>query len=145
LKPDGYVEVAEVEFKIVSDDDTAGYWFSRSADLLAESCDKLQRPTVTAETARDILETAKFEDVKVATLKQPFGPWPKDERMKKIGAMVLLTANAGTEAYCLAMFTRVLGMSTEDSLEVCRKASAEIKTRIITCGSHCMSSYSFQV
>lgn len=70
--------MAEVEFKILSDDDTAGYWFSRFADLLDESCDKLQRPTVTAEMARDILETAKFEDVKVATLKQPFGPWPKD-------------------------------------------------------------------
>ncbi|CCX09217.1 Similar to hypothetical protein [Tuber melanosporum Mel28]; acc. no. XP_002841796 [Pyronema omphalodes CBS 100304] len=49
--------------------------------------------------------------------------------MKKIGAMVMFTADAGTEGYGLAMFTCVLEMSTEDSLEVCRKASAEIENK----------------
>lgn len=41
----------------------------------------------------------------------------------------MFTADAGTEGYGLAMFTCVLEMSTEDSLEVCRKASAEIENK----------------
>ncbi|CCX14767.1 Similar to hypothetical protein [Tuber melanosporum Mel28]; acc. no. XP_002841796 [Pyronema omphalodes CBS 100304] len=49
--------------------------------------------------------------------------------MKKIGAMVLLTADAGAEGYGLAMFTRVLGMTPEDSLALYQRTSAEIRNK----------------
>ncbi|CCX14765.1 Similar to Demethylmenaquinone methyltransferase; acc. no. Q9RRT0 [Pyronema omphalodes CBS 100304] len=128
-KPGGYFELAECEFTIKSDDGTAGPDFQKYMKLLTEACVKLNRPTVTADMAKDLLDRGGFEDVKVVTLKQPFGPWAKDERMKKIGAMVMLTADAGAEGYGLAMFTRVLGMTAEDSLALCQKTSAEIRNK----------------
>jgi hypothetical protein len=50
-------------------------------------------------------------------------------RMKKIGAMVMLTADAGTEGYGLALFTRVLDMSVEESMAICKGASVDIKNK----------------
>jgi hypothetical protein len=128
-KPGGYFGLAECEFTINSGDRTASPDFQEYMKLLTEACVKLKRPTVTAAMAKDLLDRGGFEDVKVVTLKQPFGPWAKDERMKKIGAMVLLTADAGAEGYGLAMFTRVLGMTPEDSLALCQRTSAEIRNK----------------
>jgi len=48
------------------------------------------RPQVTAALLRERLEKSGFIDVHVVNFKQPCGPWPKDERLKQVGAMVML-------------------------------------------------------
>jgi hypothetical protein len=128
-KPGGYFELAEMEFKTFSDDDTQGENFKRWTNLLAQSCAKIGRPTVDATRVKEILEKGGFEDVQVTTLKQPFGPWAKDERMKKIGAMTMFSSDSGTTGYGLALFTRVLGMSPEEALTICKKATADCRNK----------------
>jgi hypothetical protein len=103
LKPGGYLEVFEMEFRTFSDDDKIGNGFRTYLEYLAEACEKLGRPTVTAERVKQILIDDGLESVQVATMKQPFGPWAKDERMK-IGAMTMFTADSGSTGYGLALF-----------------------------------------
>ncbi|KAI5792664.1 methyltransferase [Pyronema domesticum] len=128
-KPGGWAEVAELEAKIHTDDNTMAPKFEKWMNSVAEACARINRPTWTAAMARELLQKAGFVDVHVETRKQPFGPWPKDERMKKIGAMVMFTADAGAEGYGLALFTRVLNMSAEESMTICKGASADIKNK----------------
>ena len=53
------------------------------------------RPPATAESLREKLQESGFVDVHVATFKQVLGPWPKDPRLKHIGAMALLMSETG--------------------------------------------------
>lgn len=42
-------------------------------------------------------EDAGFVDVVVHDIKQPWGPWPKNPEMKKVGQIMALTAVTGLE------------------------------------------------
>jgi len=61
----------------------------------------------------------------------PWGPWPKDPRMKEIGYWALLNSEYSFEAYGLALFTRVLGMSGEEARELCTRAQRDLKNKHI--------------
>lgn len=98
-------------------------------DLLEKACHKLGRPVVTEDILWTRLESAGFVDVVVQSFKQPYGPWAKDETLKRIGAMVLLAAKSGAEGYSMAMFTRVLGMSAEEAKKACQDCARDIKNR----------------
>jgi hypothetical protein len=49
------------------------------------------------------------------TGKEPLGPWPKDLRLKVVGAMNLFHADTGCESYGMATFTRVQGMDAHEA------------------------------
>jgi len=61
----------------------------------------------------------------------PWGPWPKDPRMKEIGYWALLNSEYSFEAYGLALFTRVLGMTGEEARELCARAQRDLKNKHI--------------
>ncbi|KAF8245526.1 S-adenosyl-L-methionine-dependent methyltransferase [Wilcoxina mikolae CBS 423.85] len=98
-KPGGYCEIAELGLTLYSDDNTKGNNFQR-----LYRCTDCHR-------------------------KATFGPWPKDKRMKSAGAMVMLNAETGSEAYGMAPFTRILGMSIEEATKTCRDAYTDIENK----------------
>lgn len=49
---------------------------------------KIGRPGPTSESLKTLLEEAGFVDIEVHNYKQPIGPWPKDKKLKQVGAMV---------------------------------------------------------
>lgn len=55
------------------------------------------------------------------------GTWPKDKRLKEIGRYELAQALDGIEAYTTALFTRVLGMSNEETSIWVAKVRSECK------------------
>lgn len=128
-EPGGYVELAELGFELFSDDDTNGPAFEKFIKLLAEACEKIGRPIATEEILRERLAKVGFQDIQIKSFKQPFGPWPKDQRMKRIGAMVMMTAEGGTQAYGMALMTRTLGMSAEEASTLCREAAADVANK----------------
>jgi hypothetical protein len=103
--------------------------FQRWMDLLDEALEKMGRPQATPAMLKERLENAGFVDVQIVTGKQPFGPWPKEKRMKTVGAMVMLNADTGCEAYGMAPFTRILGMDKDEATKTCRDAFADIKNK----------------
>jgi hypothetical protein len=80
----------------------------------------MNRLQATAETLKQRLEEAGFVDVEVVTGKQPFGPWPKEKHMKTVGAMVMLNAEAGAEAY---------GMEVDRARKICQDMLADVKNK----------------
>jgi hypothetical protein len=128
-EPGGYVELAELGFELFSDDDTNGPAFDKFIKLLAEACEKIGRPPATEAILRERLAKAGFQDIQIKSFKQPFGPWAKDQRMKRIGTMVIMTAEGGTQAYGMALMTRTLGMSAEEASTLCREAAADIANK----------------
>jgi hypothetical protein len=94
------------------------------------------RPHPTPEFLKNVLETAGFEDVQMHASKEPFGPWPKDPRLKRIGAMNLLNGETGFESYGMAAFTRILGMSADEARGICQRGLAACQTRITMCTAY---------
>jgi hypothetical protein len=78
---------------------------------------------------KSLLEKVGFEDVKVLPVKEPMGPWPKDPRLKRLGAMVLLHSDTSFESYGMAAFTRILGMEPEKAREVCEAGRLAARNR----------------
>lgn len=130
LKPGGYVEISDLGCEIYSDDNTMGRGFQRFAAYVDEAMEKLGRPQASVALMRARLETAGFEGVAVTIAKQPFGPWPRDPRLKNAGAMVLLNCESGAaESYGLAALTRVLGMAPDEAKAVCRAGLLDVRNK----------------
>ncbi|KAI5796120.1 hypothetical protein FPQ18DRAFT_147269 [Pyronema domesticum] len=89
---------------------------------LRAAMSKMGHPAPDIEFMRKLLEEAGFEDVKTRTAKEPLGLWPKDIRLKRVGAMSLLNIGKAFESYGMAAFTRVLGMDVEKPRGTCDAA-----------------------
>lgn len=122
--PGGYVELCENSLFIQCDDGTMkeDHGIKVFAEYLRAAMTKMGRVCVDLPFLKALLEDAGFEDVHAIEIKEPMGPWPKDPRLKKVGAMSLLNAETGFESYGLAAFTRVLGMDVDMARELCKAA-----------------------
>lgn len=60
------------------------------------------------------LKAAGFVDVVENVFKIPQGPWPKDKRLKKIGAFENYSLTMGLEAYMMRGYTSVMGGEPEE-------------------------------
>ena len=65
----------------------------------------------------EYLEKAGFQGINKSILKVPTSPWPKDPRLKKVGAMELMNLMEGAEAFLLRGYTKEFG-KTKEELEV---------------------------
>jgi hypothetical protein len=131
------VELCENSLKPYCDDGTmkpdhgAGIFLAR----LREALEKMGRPHPTHEFLKNILEKAGFEDVQMLTAKEPYGPWPKDPVLKKVGAMNLLNGETGFESYGMAAFTRILGMDADEARGICERGLAACRNKNFHCYS----------
>jgi hypothetical protein len=123
------VEHAEFSMLSKSDDNTEGPYYSYLLQQFNSALSKIGRPSPEAPKMKAALEATGFVDVSVVIRKQPQGIWPKDKRLKRIGALALLQCETGVEAYALATLTRVCGMSEEDAKKLCDDALQELKDR----------------
>jgi hypothetical protein len=65
------------------------------------------------------IEEAGFVDVEERKYKWPIGTWPKDPKMKELGAWTRAHLNAGLEGWTLRVLTGLLGWSREEVLAYC--------------------------
>lgn len=61
-------------------------------DRMHEALAKFGRFPATIDWMKESMEKAGFVDVHFFRVKQPLGPWPKNEKLKKIGAMVRISS-----------------------------------------------------
>lgn len=130
-KPEGYVELAELGSLACCDDgsmkDDNGV--KQHIELQTKAFTSTGRPPATAESLRGRLKEAGFVDVQVFNFKHPLGPWPKESRLKHIGALNLLNAKTGFHAYGMQIFTRTLGMPKEEAEKLCTAAYESIRDK----------------
>ncbi|KAI5790468.1 S-adenosyl-L-methionine-dependent methyltransferase [Pyronema domesticum] len=119
--PGGYVELCEGEIKFNCDDGTMAEDnpLKVFVDTLKESMVKSGRIPPDMPFLKRLLEKAGFEDITTFKANEPVGPWPKDPRLKKIGAMQMLHSETLFESYEMAAFTRALDMDVKKAQELC--------------------------
>ena len=94
VRPGGHVELAEIGCDIFSEGAAAepANALVRIFDLLNfEALPRIGRHPADNSVGprmQENLRRAGFVDIEVRMYKNPLGPWPKDKRMKHIGAMV---------------------------------------------------------
>lgn len=98
-------------------------------DNLRASLVKSGRPPMDIDFMKNALEKAGFEDVQALQVKEPVGPWPKDPRLKRVGAMVLLHTDTIFESYGMAAFTRILNMEPEAAKAICDGARLSARNK----------------
>ncbi|RJE25347.1 Methyltransferase [Aspergillus sclerotialis] len=65
------------------------------------------------------------------TIQVPLNPWPKDRKLKELGRYEQANMMDGLEAYSLALYTRVLGWTPEETRAFLAKVRREIVDRSI--------------
>ncbi|RPA81914.1 putative methyltransferase [Ascobolus immersus RN42] len=140
LEEGGYIELMEFDAAgSYSSDDT--YEGSVSESYISKLTEAGRRSgnrlDVVPEFAK-YCERAGFEDVIERKFTIPVGTWPKLPEYKKIGAIAGLVAHDGAEAYGIALFTKVLGMSEKEASEICKTAAREFLDKKV---HHCYPVY----
>ncbi|KAL7270977.1 hypothetical protein RUND412_006297 [Rhizina undulata] len=132
LKPGGYIEIIEHGLHVVSPDGTfppscALYqWFEKLRAALA----KLGMPDM-GHIVKEYLLEAGFIDIQETIIQMPWGHWPRERKWKEVGYWALLNTETSFEAYGLALFTRVLGMTAEEAVDLCHRAHLEVKNGVV--------------
>ncbi|KAH8692975.1 S-adenosyl-L-methionine-dependent methyltransferase [Talaromyces proteolyticus] len=114
LNPNGWIEIQEFDVWFYSqvsgglpEDSSIMKW----QKLIDQGSKKLGRPLNYASQFAKNLEDAGFEDVRTEVVKTPIGTWPKDPKLRELGAFLQVQMNEALEAVTLGYFTRVLGWS----------------------------------
>jgi len=112
LKPGGWFEQAEISVVPRSEDDSLkGTSLEMWGPLALEGGDKFGKSFRIAEDTKKLMETAGFHNVTYRTFKWPIGPWPKDPKLKEIGAYNRLGWEDGMEGWAMFLFTKYHGVS----------------------------------
>lgn len=130
LKPGGWLEIDEYPMEVFSDDDTLREtdgmrsFYKHLADAMS-----IAGKFIDVTKLTPLLHEAGFEHVHEKVLQLPIGSWPKDMKQKELGRFFMLQAESGFEAYGMALFTRVLGMDSEEAAKVVKGGLTECRDR----------------
>ncbi|KAL2004086.1 hypothetical protein VTN02DRAFT_306 [Thermoascus thermophilus] len=131
LKPGGWVEFVETNEMPYSEDnsESADNHVIQMLKLLAQACNKIERPLGPGPSLRGWVEDAGFTNISEEVFKMPIGTWPKDRRLKEIGALMTLDIAEGVEGFTLVPFIEVLGWCKEDLARLNEKVRKDLRRR----------------
>lgn len=129
LKPGGWVELQSIYGVLGCDDGTlpADGSFRYFDQLVQEAAVAFQTPLTDPDKWRRQAEEAGFEAVVERRFKIPSNPWPKDKRMKMVGAFERANFLEGLEGMSLRLFQRGLGWTPEETQVLLAKVRTEVK------------------
>lgn len=150
LKPGGYIEVAEYDMGLFSDDGTfpEELWLWKFYDLVNKAANKngifysflplnyrywqvKGRAFQVVSNVESLLNNAGFEQPDYRMYKLPLGLWAADPKMKEIGAYVLLNSESAYDAFGMALFTRELGMTVDEARQIVAGAERDCRNKKI--------------
>jgi SAM-dependent methyltransferase len=111
LKPGSYLELSGSVPAFISDDGTLpeGTAYVEVGEIYFQMGERIGAPGKDPLRWKEHLLAEGFENVVETVLKIPTNPWPKDERMKKIGAFELLHFRDGIANIFARGYTQILG------------------------------------
>ncbi|CAG8982265.1 hypothetical protein HYALB_00004499 [Hymenoscyphus albidus] len=132
IKPGGYLELQSVLPRLLCDDGTTPYdsglmTFSRNA---LDASRIMGAPLDACDSYASQMADAGFEDIVEKRIKMPSSPWPKDKRLKLIGAFENHNLLSGISGMSLRMFNKAYGWSQaeiEMFLVPVRKDTADLR------------------
>lgn len=129
LKPGGWLELESIYGVLNCDDGSLPEdgSFRQFDKLVQEAAVGFKTPLTDPGEWKKQLEDAGFVDVVEARFKIPCSPWPKDKRMKIVGAFERENFLEGLEGMSLRLFQRSLGWTPEETQVLLAKVREEIK------------------
>jgi len=131
LKPGGWYESQEHTVEITADDGSVPednilkQW---CLDLF-EATDKIGKTCRVTPNIKKWMEDAGFVNIKQTWYKLPIGTWPKNAIDKEIGAFNLVNMLDATEGFTMALYTRVLGKSVEETTQAIKDIKKNLKNK----------------
>ncbi|KAK5043512.1 hypothetical protein LTR84_011926 [Exophiala bonariae] len=128
LKPGGWLEIQEVYFHIYDYDGSMDeapnlkHWQA----LMTEASRRFGRDLTTANILKQYMEDAGFVDVQEEIFKVPTGPWARGRKFKELGKYSLMQWLDSVEPLSLALFTRVLEYTAEETKNIVSKVKGEL-------------------
>ncbi|CZR67798.1 related to methyltransferase [Phialocephala subalpina] len=128
-KPGGWVEFKDWDLRIVSSDDSLSKdsYLYQYHKLLKDAIDTMRREYSPGPQLKRWAEEAGYVNVTEEIIPLPIGMWPRDKRLKEIGAWNYLCLVEGLEAICMRLFTGVFGWSIDEVQVFLAKVRTELK------------------
>lgn len=133
LTPGGYTEIKEIDFVIRCDDGTMApdSAIARWHDLMHEAAAKAGFPLDIISQVPEMMRDAGYSDIVARQVKWPINTWPRDPKHKDLGQWAHENFSWGCESMSLALFTRVLGWSSEEVRVFMAQVRKDLKDRRI--------------
>ncbi|GAD96964.1 UMTA methyltransferase family protein [Paecilomyces variotii No. 5] len=134
-KPGGWVEFHEGTIWAESDDGSLkeDSRILTYLKLIREQSENAGRSMNVVDNLGSWMSSVGFENVKVEIYKVPWGPWPKDARLKEIGKFQLCNMMEAVSSYGLALLTRGAGYSQEEAEIFLALVRREITNKSLHC------------
>lgn len=115
LKPGGYVEFQCVTGLLCCDDDSLpeDNVMRKFADAMYDSAHRFGTPVDDPTRWKGWLEERGFEDVTEVIYKMPCNPWPKDQRLKLVGAFEMENLLQGLSGMVTRAFVKTFNWTPE--------------------------------
>ncbi|MCJ1270533.1 hypothetical protein MMC22_010430 [Lobaria immixta] len=115
LRPSGIVELQDGDFIWYSEDGSLkGTWLEKWSHDFVRAAQKVGRTVQPGPQPETWIREAGFEDIHHEKVQLPLGIWPKDKKMKDVGAFNLVQLKEGLEGFSLRLFTNILGWAPEE-------------------------------
>lgn len=132
LRPGGYLELQDVQMPMrYVDSSGEGTSLKLMNERFMAGALALGRDFTKVATYKKTLEEVGFVDVVEKLYVWPLGTWPKDKKMKVLGAWVREDSLAGLHAGSMAIMTRGLKMSVDDVERFLVDVTKDIKSNKI--------------
>jgi len=134
LRPGGWLEMQDFGFPFRCVDDTMkGTAFERWLELVQVGCRKLGKDLGLAPSYHQYMRDIGFVDVQQKFVAWPIGSWPKDEKMKILGAWCKENILSGMQGNSIAILTRGLGMTSDEVEMLLAEARQDINSKKLHC------------
>lgn len=133
MKPGGWVEFQGVTALLGSDDNTIPKdgALVQFADNLIVSSRMFGTPIDDPIRWKGWFEERGFVDISLKIFKLPINTWPKDTRMKVLGAWEMENLLSGMEVMTMRVFVKALGWTEEEVMVFLVNVRKEVKDRNI--------------
>ncbi|KAF9773468.1 hypothetical protein IL306_008709 [Fusarium sp. DS 682] len=129
LEPGGWFEMQDIVLPYKSDDATLhpdlelaklGHYFCEASKILG-------RPVSAPRHYRSLMEKAGFVNIVERHFKWPLNAWAKDPYYKEIGAWSFANLDGGLEGLTLALFTRGMKWTKEETIVFCAEVRKQLR------------------
>ncbi|CZS95672.1 related to methyltransferase [Rhynchosporium agropyri] len=116
MSPGGYIELADICFPVefVDGSAPADSALKKWAGLILDGTKTAGRPIDSAKMYKEELRKAGFVNIVEQKFTWPQNRWPKDKKMKELGAWSLENMAPSLEGFSMALFTRVFKWTKEE-------------------------------
>jgi hypothetical protein len=113
LKPGGWIEHLELSVFFESDDGTLSddNPLKKWGPVQLAASERMGKTFAVYEHVKRRIVEAGFVDVREHKFKLPVGPWSSDKKMKDIGNWNMFFFLRDTEAFCIFLLGKVMGVS----------------------------------